>query len=453
MNRARLLHSFICIIFMVLLSSCQFSLTGDITPPPGAEQQIPTLAQTSTENVSSAGITPLAQATALPEETSGTSVASQTGIVTGQVSNGSGGIVPADLTITLHGFNQMDETYLQDTLINPDGTYKFSDVTFQKDLIYFTTVDYGGVIYNSEITMVDENMQNLDLPLKIYETTTDASVLVTDRLHVFFEFLNPEIVRAGHWYVISNTGSRTVTAPVKGGAVVSFSLPQGAANLQFQGGALGERFIQTDSGFADTISIPPGTGGYQVVFSFDMPYKKQLELSEQMFLPVSAVIVMIPEDGVKIQSDMLEDIGTRNIQGQVIQTYAGENIAADSSLTLTLTGRLERSTFTKWLAASSSNSSLAIGLGGLGLALVIAGIFLYLRSKRETDMESGEGVALTGEAEDSLEDADTVMDAIITLDDMYKEGELSETAYQERRSSLKQRLKELLAEEKQSPEE
>jgi hypothetical protein len=92
-------------------------------------------------------------------------------------------------------------------------------------------------------------------------------------------------------------------------------------------------------------------------------------------------------------------------------------------------------------------------LGGLGLALVIAGVFLYLRNKKEAEMESGESDTLAGQEEDSLEDADTVMDAIITLDDMYKEGELSETAYQERRSKLKQRLNELLAEENQSPEE
>jgi hypothetical protein len=45
------------------------------------------------------------------------------------------------------------------------------------------------------------------------------------------------------------------------------------------------------------------------------------------------------------------------------------------------------------------------------------------------------------------------MDAIITLDDMYNDGELSETAYQERRSKLKESLKELLDEEDQSPEE
>lgn len=453
MNRVHYSLLFTSLFLIVLFSACQFSLAGDITPPPGAEQQIPTLTQIPTEIVSSPGATPIEPVTTQPEGTPGLSEASKTGIVIGQVVNGSGGKVPPDLTITLHGFNQMNETFLQDTSINPDGTFKFTDVDFNKDLIYVTTVEYRGVTYNSEISMVDESMKSLDLPIKIYETTTDASGLVVDRLHLFFEFLNPEAVRVVHLYVISNTGNRTVTAAVKGGALVNFSLPKDAANLQFQNGVLGERYIKTESGFADTISIPPGSGEYQVVYSFEMPYNKKLELSERMFLPVSAVIVMAPVDVAQIQSDMLEDIGIRNIQGQDFQTYAGENIAANSSLTLTLASRLNGAAIIKWLTAPSTSTSLVIGLGGLGLALVIAGVFLYLRNKKEAEMERGENDMLARQVEDSFEDADTVMDAIITLDEMYKEGELSETAYQERRSNLKQRLKEMLAEENQSPQE
>jgi hypothetical protein len=43
-----------------------------------------------------------------------------------------------------------------------------------------------------------------------------------------------------------------------------------------------------------------------------------------------------------------------------------------------------------------------------------------------------------------MQDSDTVMDAIIALDDMYQSGDLPEEAYQQRRLELKARLKELL---------
>ena len=38
-------------------------------------------------------------------------------------------------------------------------------------------------------------------------------------------------------------------------------------------------------------------------------------------------------------------------------------------------------------------------------------------------------------------DAETLMDAIITLDDLYQAGDLPEEAYRQRRSELRDRLK------------
>jgi hypothetical protein len=42
------------------------------------------------------------------------------------------------------------------------------------------------------------------------------------------------------------------------------------------------------------------------------------------------------------------------------------------------------------------------------------------------------------------EDANTLMDAILALDDRYQAGELPEVAYKERRSELKARLRRML---------
>jgi hypothetical protein len=42
------------------------------------------------------------------------------------------------------------------------------------------------------------------------------------------------------------------------------------------------------------------------------------------------------------------------------------------------------------------------------------------------------------------ESAESLMDAIIALDDLYRSGQLPEEAYQQRRAELKAKLKELL---------
>jgi hypothetical protein len=47
---------------------------------------------------------------------------------------------------------------------------------------------------------------------------------------------------------------------------------------------------------------------------------------------------------------------------------------------------------------------------------------------------------LTVQAADEQDSAESLMDAILALDDLYREGKLSEDAYLQRRAELKERL-------------
>ena len=67
-------------------------------------------------------------------------------------------------------------------------------------------------------------------------------------------------------------------------------------------------------------------------------------------------------------------------------------------------------------------------------------MWLYLRDRRQSGEDDEEDEDLDEEGDDSEE----VMDAIIALDDQYREGNLSEEAYQQRRAELKSKLKKLL---------
>jgi cbb3-type cytochrome oxidase subunit 3 len=91
------------------------------------------------------------------------------------------------------------------------------------------------------------------------------------------------------------------------------------------------------------------------------------------------------------------------------------------------------------LGTIDTKTGLLIGLGALGIALIVAGIWLFRRERRAQADEEDE------EAEDEEEsepeaDPEQLMDAIIALDDGYKAGELPEEAYLQRRAELKARL-------------
>jgi hypothetical protein len=76
-----------------------------------------------------------------------------------------------------------------------------------------------------------------------------------------------------------------------------------------------------------------------------------------------------------------------------------------------------------------------IGVGAFGVVLILAGAWMFMRDRRKDKAEINE------EEDDEFEDPESLMDAIIALDDLHRAGKLSDEAYQQRRNELKDALK------------
>jgi mono/diheme cytochrome c family protein len=360
--------------------------------------------------------------------------------VTGLITNGSGGEVPANLTIVLHGFINMSETLNQTTELKPDGSFKFTDVPLQDGIAFIISTEVEGTVYNSDVAVYDGTTTTFELPMTVYDITTDASSISADRLHIFFDFTNPGIVQVIQIYIISNSSNKAVVASGPDQSILTYILPEGASNLQFDTGEIGNPYIQTDNGFGDPTSILPGASTYQVLYAFDMAYGKKLEIKQPINMPVGSVIVMVP-DGIKASSDQLTDGGVKDVSGQSYNMYSSSNLKTGDTLTFTISGTPSGES-TSSTPMITSQTSIVIGLAILGAVLILAGLFFFLRGRShqvdpEEDLEEDENDALG-------EDSDRLMDAIASLDDQFKAGALTEEAYQKRRAELKARLKDLL---------
>jgi mono/diheme cytochrome c family protein len=384
--------------------------------------------------------------TPIVEDEPSVSAREMVGDITVQLVNGSGGGVPSDLEVTLYGFDNMQMVYSQTIQIGEDGSYLFKDVAIPSGRAYLAAVDYHGSTYGSDVAVAEDASKPLTLPVLIYETMTDTSTLTTDRIHIFFDFVEEDMVQVSELFIISNPTDRAVVSEEEGGAVVHFSLPEGAQNLEFQEGTLGDRFIQTADGFADTLRVSPGFGEYQVLFAFELPYNRSMEFVQQIDLSANALVVLLPDVGVRVRSDAFQKEGIQDVQGTPYLMYSGDGLSAGSTLTLNLSGRPKIGGAS--LTTPSSQTNLIIGIGAFGLAFIIAGIWLYMRSRPRLDEADLLDAEFNGKdelaASLAMQNSETVMDAIIALDDMYQSGDLPEEAYQLRRDELKARLKELL---------
>lgn len=386
-----------------------------------------------------------------PAPLEGTPLASASqnvGKVVGSVVNASGGEIPQGLELMLRGFDEMVMVFTQTTTLDARGFFTFTNVEMPPGRAFIVTTDFQDSLYSSDVAIAQPNLPRLELPVTIYETSTDATVLMADRLHLFFEFVDNKTLRVIELYIISNPTNKTLVPAEKGQPVVRFSLPEGAKNLEFQDGALGGRYVKTEDGFGDTAPIRPGSGSYELLFAYEMPYERKLDLVQEMPMPVSAVVVLVPDNGIKIKGETLADQGTRDVQGAKYRIYNGSSIPAGGTLNLTISGRPASSSASLTIG---SNTELVIGIGVFGLALIMAGVWMYRRSRSATQGDDEEDEVLP-EDEDDLaaepDSAETLMDAIIALDDQYQDGQLPESAYLERRARLKERLSAIMNSQK-----
>ena len=368
------------------------------------------------------------------------------GSIRGQVTNGTaGGKVPEGLELTLHGFDDQVEAVTTSVVVKPTGAFAFTDVDIAPGRIFVVTTEYQGAIYGSQAAHVSGEDLSLDVPLTIYDSTSDASQLRVDRLHLLFDFPGPDLIRVVELWILSNLGDRTVT-PQEADGVVKIVLPEGASNLRFEEGELGGRFQAIDGGFADHARVRPGEGTSQIVFSFDLPYKNRLALSHPATLPIEAVVVLMPDGGPSVKGEGLQDLGVRESSSGDYRTYTLGPISAGSRLALDLSGRMASAA-----SAGTSTSSVGtiVGAAALGLTLIGAGFWWRRASSRaRTETSQPDMVSARSESQPPPPpsaarvaayppELEALLQAIADLDAQHESGALSDDEHQRRRSELK----------------
>ena len=409
----------------LFLSGC-VSLSEDVTPPPETPFSSP-IPPTGVESTQPALETP---ETVLEDP----GPAEDSGLVTVEVIDHTGGLLlQAGLVVRLEGFDEFDLVFQTTQDLPPSAVIEFSDVPLLAGRVFFASVEYGGAVYRSEIIQAVEDTPHLDLQVQVFDTTTETSGLIIDRLHLLFDFPAPDLVQVSEIFILSNLGSATVVADSPGQASVEFSLPEGAQSLVFEEGVLGQRFLLTDNGFGDTVSIPPGQGVYQVVVSYTLPYERnRLTFVQRMEYQLSAHVVLVPAVGVNVKNSSLQDMGVQSLPESEIRVFSGSTIARGEMLEFKLTGNPYQSQEPNLLVDGIS-TWMVIGLGILGAGLLAAGVWLYIQSKQENLSADQEQL--------SHRDRDEILDSIIALEDLFQEGEITEAAFKAKRKQLKAQLR------------
>jgi mono/diheme cytochrome c family protein len=408
-----------------------------------AATQTPVSAETTTPSAdgTQAAVTPEAgtpQATvdAAVTATTQATLAAGFGKVSGSLDNKTGSPLPSNIKITLramaHGADPSTgpaEISSQETTANADGTFVFDNVEMPTNRIFIAEAEVNGQAYKSEFAVVKDGMTELVVPaIPIFASSDDFTVLSIDSLQIYFDFAKDPDIQIFGVYTITNPTDKGVAVKMGDKQEIPFiAFPEGTTALGYEATQDTAAFVQTADGFA----MPPSKTPYGLIAFASIPKADKLTIKQRVLLPIGGASIYLPE-GMNAEGKNLSDEGVQTIQNTVYHLYTTAALKKDETLEFTVTGKPKDTTAAN--ANIMQNKTLLIGVGAFGLVLILAGVWLFMRDrKREVVVEDEEG--------EEFDDPESLMDAIIALDDLHRAGKLSDEAYQKRREELKNALK------------
>lgn len=353
-------------------------------------------------------------------------------VVWGVVEAAAGTQLPFPLQITLRGYdhepNAMPvEKVTLTTSLNPDGSYRFEGVEMPSGRIFTAEVQVNGVRYVSPFATISEGQTELNLsPIRVYPVSEDFALLRITQTHVQVDVGEGQL-QVFVVYSILNSGDQTVLVRTDGTSLPFLRFPPNATQTGIQLTQDSAPLLEADGGFA----MPPSMDPYGFIAFYLLPYQNHRVEVEQPFVLASDSVILILPEGMEAKGEGIADAGTRVFQGNSFHLFQKGGVAAGSTLRFSISGK-PRATSSASLPASQT---IWIGVGALGVVLILLGIWFYWRERQSEAAEELEAIPYESEEE--------VLDAILALDDLHRDGKLSDEAYQKRRAELKAILEEM----------
>ncbi|NLF64294.1 MAG: hypothetical protein GX579_06790 [Chloroflexi bacterium] len=335
------------------------------------------------------------------------------------------------------------------TTLDATGQYGFNLSMVPPDLIYVVSVNYDGLNYGSDFGRAERDEPVLDLPVTVYDRTSDATGVRIGQLHIILEF-GEGTVTVNELYQFSQDGNAVYVGKSGdlAGGTVEIGLPEGASTPSFSRtfGSVdsffpAENMVQTVRGWADSVPVRPGEATLSLLAGYTLPYDGEATIAHPVYYDVTRANVVIAATGVTLSGEdgWTEEPG--GAMGGTFASYTLTGIPAGDTLSFTLEGDAEPvvmpgsggSTAATGPIVRDRTTELVIGAGALLLVLAVS--LVFVRNWRQS---KSAGVAYAEEAE--LLDRDALLDEIAALDDAYEAGEIDEATYLREREALKEAL-------------
>ncbi|HEY4720843.1 MAG TPA: c-type cytochrome, partial [Anaerolineae bacterium] len=293
------------------------------------------------------------------------------GTIVGYIVNGTAGAsTPGNLPITFYVFpGGTGNTVVTQTLqSDAQGRFIVNNVQASHGDLVAAGTTYKDLQFHSELVPYAAQI-SITVPITVYESTTDASKVQIDTLHVV---VVPDAngLQVSEIYVLSNSGDRWVAG--FGQPIMRLGLPAGAQNFSIDpNSVLPDTLVQNGDGLDYYDAVPVGSGTAQIVYQYSLPGGSAV-LDRPLFQNVGVVNMLIEGDPaqVSVSSPQLTSAGLQSIQGKTYQQYKGANLAPGQTLSINVgSASAAAGADLNWLAVAGI-ASVVVRVAGIILVVV-----------------------------------------------------------------------------------
>lgn len=336
--------------------------------------------------------------------------------IEGSISNGSGGklddLSGLNLTITRPGL----ETQNMVAAVGHDNTFRFVLVPYSPDWNYSAEISHNGIVYKSVRFSGQSTSVGATVPLaiKVYDSSTDTAALRAERLHVLLNFQTDHMIHVTESFLIRNPSSYTILPADDQTPLLHFMLSPDATNITVDQYSQSQFLKVLNGKLGDWQPILPG-GVHQVMFEYDLPFENERNFEFNAPVQVISTMIMIENQNKDITCSGMQLSNQQMAMSESLLIFSSGIIDAGNKLVLHCLNKKE--IFPEIIGA------LVL------LAALLVVILIPLANRKKQAFSEGKVTKKT-----------TLLDAIITLDDQFKAGEIQAEVYNAKREELIKKL-------------
>lgn len=356
-----------------------------------------------------------------------------TGTIAGTVENLTGGRRPvAGQEVKLTAYVNNAEADWNTVTTDTRGRFSFA-VLAASNRTYVVNVKYKGGDYDSASITVKPGESRKQVNMRVYEPTTDPSILRVNVHHMIVE-VGQGMVQVAELMVFTNPTDRTYVGREERAdgkrETLRFTLPKGAANVQYMEGLMDCCVFAAPGGLVDTMDVKPGMR--EIAYSYNIPYaRREVAIGRPLDYPTDRVEVF-GSAASQLRVTPLEPMPPVQTDQGAYARYSSASLNPSTEVTISLSGLPPAASNTRRLALAA-------------FAGIVAAALAYpLLRRRPVPSGAGRRQPQRGRTPETREQ---LVATIAALDDRFEAGEIAQADYHGQRERYKARLRRLMERE------